>query len=62
MSESKRFQNKKLNKENNEQIKKAAKGLKRFVGVAGAVAMATSVMKKYGKDILKVGKNIIYKG
>lgn len=52
----------KLDKTNNVRIKKSAKGVKRFTGAVGAVAIVAPVIKKYGKGILEMGKNIIFRG
>lgn len=62
MAENKRFQKKKLDKEHNKKIKKAAKDVKKNAGFAGVVTVATPIIKKHGKDILNVGKSIIFKG
>ena len=60
MSETKKFQKKKLNREDNKNMKKAAKGLKGVCGGIGAVVLI--MIQKHGKDILKVGKKKIFKG
>ena len=49
--------NKKLNKEDHKGINNAAKLTKRIVGAVGGLAIATPVIKKYGKEILTVSKN-----
>lgn len=58
MSESKKFQKKKLNKEYNKKIKNFAKGLKGILGGVGAFALITPIIKK---DIFTLGKKIIFK-
>lgn len=61
MEEKKRFQGKKLNKKENDSIKKVAKGIKDGAGLLMISAIVATGIKKYGKDVLKFGKNIIFK-
>lgn len=61
MSESKRFQKKKLNKEDGKGVKKAAKGAKRFIKFGTFMAVAVPAVKKFGKPALEIGKKIIFK-
>ena len=62
MSETKKFQKKKLNREDSKNIKMAAKRLKAVCGGVGAAALIVPIIQKHGKDILKVGKKMIFKG
>lgn len=61
MEQKKKFQGKKLNKKENDSIKKAAKGVKDGAGLLMIGAVVVTGIKKYGKDVLKLGKNIIFK-
>lgn len=61
MTESGRFQNKKLNKNDHKNIKKAAKRTKTALNIFTVMAVATPVIKKYGKTGLNLAKNIILK-
>jgi len=61
MSENKRFQKKKLNKEDGKGVKKAAKGAKRFLKVGSLLLVAVPTIKKFGKPVLEAGKKIIFK-
>ena len=61
MTESGRFQNKKLNKNDHKNIKKAAKRPKTALNIFTAMAVATPVIKKYGKTGLNLAKNIFLK-
>lgn len=54
-----RFQVKKLNKEDHKNIDKAADGIKKGVGLAGALGAGFVFAKKYGKPIANAVKNII---
>lgn len=58
MKESTRFKNKKLAKTNNG-VKKAAKGARTGAKIVGIGLAITPVVKKYGKDGLKIVKEII---
>lgn len=61
MAETKRFQKKKLNKEDGRGVKKAAKGAKGVLKVGTLLAVAIPTIKKFGKPALEVGKKIIFK-
>lgn len=61
MSENKRFQKKKLNKEDGKDVKKAAKGVKGVLKVGTLLAVAVPAVKKFGKPALELGKKIIFK-
>ena len=61
MSENKRFQKKKLNKEDGKGVKKAAKGAKGILKVGTLVAVAVPTIKKFGKPALEIGKKIMFK-
>ena len=55
----KRFQAKKLNKDDHKDVKDTARAVKKSVGIASAFAIALPVIKKYGKDIVGIAKNIV---
>lgn len=61
MLENKRFQNKKLNKSDHEDINMAARRTKKILGSAGVATLVVSVVKKHGKTGLNMAKNIISK-
>ena len=64
MSESKRIQKKKLNKEDGKGVKKAAKaakGAKGLIKFGTFMAVAVPTVKKFGKPALEIGKKIIFK-
>lgn len=55
----KRFQTKKLNKDDHKDVKNTARAVRKGVGVVGAVALVTPVIKKHGKGVVDLAKNII---
>lgn len=61
MSENKRFQKRKLNKDAGKGVKKAAKGTKVFLEAGAFLAVAIPTIKKFGKPVLEAGKKIIFK-
>ena len=61
MSENKRFQKKKLNKEDGKGVKKAAKDVKSLLKVGTLLAVAVPTVKKFGKTAFEVGKKIMFK-
>ena len=61
MSESRRFQKKKLNKEDGKVVKKAAKGAKGLIKFGIFMAVAVPAVKKFGNPALELGKKIIFK-
>ena len=61
MEEKKKFQGKKLNRKENEAVKKIAKCVKGGFGFLMTFAVVGSGIKKYGKYVLKFGKDIISK-
>ena len=58
----KQFQNKKLNKDDHKEVKQAADGVKKILGVLGTVLIAIPAIKKYGKEIPRIAKDIIFRG
>lgn len=58
----KKMQNKKLNKEDHKKISDDVKNAKIGIGVSGtALAGAVVFIKKYGKQIYNISKNILKK-
>ena len=55
----KRFQAKKLNKDDHEGVKDTAGAVKKGVGALGVITLAVPMIKKYGKDIVGIAKNIV---
>lgn len=55
----KRFQAKKLNKDDHKGVKDTAGFVKKGVGILGVIAIVTPIIKKYGKDIVGISKNIV---
>lgn len=60
-AKNKRFQKKKLNKDEGKGIKKAAKGVKGIFKIGTLVAVAVPTIKKFGKPALEIGKRILFK-
>ena len=57
----KRLQNDKINKDDHKGVGDAAKGVKAGVGIAGFIAVAAPIVKKFGKPALMAAKKIIFK-
>ena len=55
----KRFQAKKLNKDDHKGVNDTAGAVKKGVGALGVITLAVPIIKKYGKDIVGIAQNIV---
>ncbi|MBE7023190.1 MAG: 50S ribosomal protein L17 [Ruminococcaceae bacterium] len=58
----KRYENKKLNKKDHKKMKDAAGGVKKGLALFSVGTIIFAGVKKYGKEIPKLAKNIIFRG
>lgn len=56
-----RFQVKKLNKNDHKGVKDTARAVKKSIGIFGTFAIVAPIIKKHGKCIVGIAKNIVLK-
>lgn len=57
----KKFKNEKPNPDDYKGMNRAAKGVKGGLGLGGILVSGVLLVKKHGKDIVKIGKTLLHK-